>query len=46
MGDNIKMKVKEIMLEGVNWIHLAQDRGHWLALMNIDNKRLGCIKGG
>jgi hypothetical protein len=24
--------LKEIKFEGVNWIHLAQDRDQWLAL--------------
>jgi hypothetical protein len=25
---NIKMHLREIRWKGVNWIHLAQDRGH------------------
>jgi hypothetical protein len=24
----------KIMWEGVNWIHLAQDRDHWRAVVN------------
>jgi hypothetical protein len=32
--DNIKMDRREIWLEGVNWIHLAQDRGQWRTLVN------------
>jgi hypothetical protein len=32
--DNIKMDPKEIGREGVGWIHLAQDRGRWRALVN------------
>jgi hypothetical protein len=32
-GD-IKMDLREIRLEGMDWIHLAQNRGWWLALVN------------
>jgi hypothetical protein len=32
--DNIKMGFKEIRLEGVDWINLAQDRHQWWALAN------------
>jgi hypothetical protein len=32
--DNIKMDVREIGWEGVNWINLAQDRDQWRAVMN------------
>jgi hypothetical protein len=31
LEDNIRMDLKEI---GWNWIHLAQDRGQWQALVN------------
>jgi hypothetical protein len=27
--DNIRMDLREIGLEGVNWMHLAQDRDQW-----------------
>jgi hypothetical protein len=27
--DNIRTDVREIVWEGVHWIHLAQDRGQW-----------------
>jgi hypothetical protein len=27
--DNIRMDVREIGWEGVDWIFLAQDRDHW-----------------
>jgi hypothetical protein len=27
--DNIKMDLAEVRMEGVIWIHLAQDRKHW-----------------
>jgi transcription termination factor 2 len=32
--DNIKMDLREIGIEGVNWIHLAQDRVQWRAFVN------------
>jgi hypothetical protein len=30
--NNTKKALKEIILEGVEWMHLAQDRGQWQAL--------------
>jgi hypothetical protein len=32
--DNIKMDLREIGIDGTNWIWLAQDRIHWRALVN------------
>jgi hypothetical protein len=32
--DNITMDIREIVWGGVNWIHLAQDRDQWRALVN------------
>jgi len=32
--DNIKMDLKEIGIDGVNWIELAQDRVQWRAFVN------------
>jgi hypothetical protein len=32
--DNIKMDFREIEWGGVAWIHLAQDRDHWVAFVN------------
>jgi hypothetical protein len=32
--DNIKMDLREIGWCGMEWIHLAQDRGQWMALVN------------
>jgi hypothetical protein len=29
--DNIKMELREIEIDGANWIHLAQDRRRWRA---------------
>jgi hypothetical protein len=32
--DNIKMDLREIEWDGMNWIKLAQDRDQWRALVN------------
>jgi hypothetical protein len=32
--DNIKMDLREIGRDGVDWVDLAQDRDHWRALVN------------
>jgi hypothetical protein len=32
--DNIKMDLKEIGWDGVDWFNIAQDRGQWRALVN------------
>jgi hypothetical protein len=32
--DGIKMDLREIGWEGVEWIHLAQDRDRWRAVVN------------
>jgi hypothetical protein len=32
--DNIKMDLREIGINGANWIQLAQDRVQWLAFVN------------
>jgi hypothetical protein len=32
--DGIKMDLEEIGWEGVDWIHLAQDRDRWRAVVN------------
>jgi hypothetical protein len=33
-GDNIKMDLKEIWIDGVKWIRLAQDRFQWRASLS------------
>jgi hypothetical protein len=39
--DNIKLDLREIGWEGVNWMHLAEDRNQWRAPMNrVINLRL------
>jgi hypothetical protein len=32
--DNIKLDLREIEIDGANWIQLAQDRVHWRAFAN------------
>jgi hypothetical protein len=32
--DNIKMDLKKILLENVDWIHLAQNRDQWQILVD------------
>jgi hypothetical protein len=32
--DNIKMNLREIGWDGVDWIDMAQDRDQWRALVN------------
>jgi hypothetical protein len=32
--DNIRMNLRERLWEGVDWIHLDQDRDQWLAIVN------------
>jgi hypothetical protein len=36
--DNIKIDLREIGWAGMDWIDLAQDRGHWRALMKTKMK--------
>jgi len=32
---NIRMDLREVCWEGVDWIHLVQDRDWWWALVNV-----------
>jgi hypothetical protein len=32
--DNLRMDLREIDWEGVDWMHLAQDRDQWRTLVN------------
>jgi hypothetical protein len=36
--ENIRIDLREIDWEGVEWIHLAQDKDQWRALVNTDMK--------
>jgi hypothetical protein len=43
--DNIRMVIREIRWDGVDWMHLGQDRDQWRALLNtVMNFR--SIQGG
>jgi hypothetical protein len=44
--DNIRMDTREIGWEGVDWIHLAQDRDQWRSVVNMVMNLWGSIKGG
>jgi hypothetical protein len=33
--DNIKMDLREIEWDGVDWVDMAQDRDQWRALVNM-----------
>jgi hypothetical protein len=33
--DNIKLYLREIGIDGVNWVQLAQDRVWWCAFVNM-----------
>jgi hypothetical protein len=33
--DNIEMDLRETGWDGIDWIHLSQDRGQWRALVNM-----------
>jgi hypothetical protein len=42
--DNIKMDLREIGIDGANWIHLAQDRVRWRACVNAVMNLSGSIR--
>ena len=33
--DNVRMDLKEIGIDTKNWVHSAQDRDYWRALVNV-----------
>jgi hypothetical protein len=35
MGDNIRMDLRKIGWEDVDWMHLVQDRGQWRDFVNM-----------
>jgi hypothetical protein len=42
--DNIKMNLREISINGVNWIQLAQERVQWRTFVNTVMNLRGSIK--
>jgi hypothetical protein len=40
------MDLREMRWQGVDWMHLAQDRDQWLDLVNTINEPSGSVKGG
>jgi hypothetical protein len=42
--DNIKMDLREREWDGMDWIHLVQDRDQWRALCKHGNEPSGSIK--
>jgi hypothetical protein len=44
--DNIRMDLREIVWEGVDWMHLVQDRAQWWALVGTVNEPSGSVKDG
>jgi hypothetical protein len=44
--DNIRIVLREIGWEGVDWIHLAKDRYQWRALREHGNELSVSIRGG
>jgi hypothetical protein len=38
--DNIKLDLREIGIDGANWIQLAQDRVQWWAFVTVMNLRV------
>jgi hypothetical protein len=43
-AENIDMDLKETKLEGLEWIHLAQDKKKWLGFCEHGNELPGSIK--
>jgi hypothetical protein len=46
LEDSIEMDLREICLEDVNWVHLAQDRDRSTALVNTAINLLASYKAG
>jgi hypothetical protein len=42
--ESIKIDLREIEWDGMDWIDLTQARNPWRALMNTDNEPSGSIK--
>jgi hypothetical protein len=37
LEDNIKISLREVRWKGVNWIHVAQERENWRAVLNMES---------
>jgi predicted nucleotidyltransferase len=46
MGDNIKMDLTEVRYKVVAWVHLAQNRDEWRALMKTAMNFLVVLNSG
>jgi hypothetical protein len=44
--DNIRIDLRETGWEGVDWMHLVQDRDNWWTLVNTVMNHPGSIHGG
>jgi hypothetical protein len=44
--DNIRMDLRETGWGGVEWIHTAQDKDKWRAVVNTGKKPSSSLKGG
>ena len=36
LADNIKINLREVGWKGVHWIHVAQERENWRAILNME----------
>jgi len=43
---NIRLDIREVWWEGVDWIHLAQDRDQWRALVKTVMNEISGFHGG
>jgi hypothetical protein len=43
--DNIKMYLKEMGYESVDWIHLSQQTDEWRAFKNMEKEFRGSVQG-
>jgi hypothetical protein len=41
--DNIKLDVREILIDGMNWIQLAEDKAQWQDFVNMGSIKKGCF---
>jgi hypothetical protein len=46
MEDNVRMNLREIGWEVMDWSHLIENRSKWRAVCECDNESLGAVHGG